>query len=368
MHNDPERELALLQIAQLQEELEYYYVEYSKLKDKNIGVNTGYYISAPLLRQARLRDSDYSASSHKSYTDKLIEDNADLTSRISGLNELHSQLEARNQELLTKISKLESALSSFKLKKRQQLDISDECLANYTVEKAPMGDGNKFLVSRISKLEQFNTQLEARNFELLENASAEKEVLVSEKIQLASRISELEELNTQLDVCNSQLLADEETLVLEKAVLTSSISDLRELNSHQEANNFELEQKNLQLEMSNAALICKETAQKKAFVTERAVQATFKSNISILESDINQLTIENSELIRSNRLNEKMLAKSQIDLDHLRKNYSEKIKSESGLVELIKELREKLTIASQYYYQLQQDHPELIKNTSSERD
>lgn len=63
-----------------------------------------------------------------------------------------------------------------------------------------------------------------------------------------------------------------------------------------------------------------------------------------------------------------MLAKSQVDLDDLRKKYSIKLQSETELVELIKELREKLTIASQYYYQLQQDHPELLAYSDSAKD
>ncbi len=63
-----------------------------------------------------------------------------------------------------------------------------------------------------------------------------------------------------------------------------------------------------------------------------------------------------------------MLVKSQVDLDDLREKYAAKLQSETELVELIKELREKLTIASQYYYQLQQEHPELLTYSSSIKD
>ncbi|HCG9743828.1 TPA: hypothetical protein NJ685_002280, partial [Vibrio parahaemolyticus] len=80
------------------------------------------------------------------------------------------------------------------------------------------------------------------------------------------------------------------------------------------------------------------------------------------------LESENQELTRSTRLNQKMLVKSQVDLDDLREKYAAKLQSETELVELIKELREKLTIASQYYYQLQQEHPELLTYLSSSKD
>ncbi|MFV8421774.1 hypothetical protein [Vibrio parahaemolyticus] len=84
-----------------------------------------------------------------------------------------------------------------------------------------------------------------------------------------------------------------------------------------------------------------------------------------LASNFSSLESENLELTRSARLNQKMLAKSQVDLDDLREKYAAKLQSETELVELIKELREKLTIASQYYYQLQQEHPELLTYSDS---
>ncbi|TON19085.1 hypothetical protein CGH62_25670, partial [Vibrio parahaemolyticus] len=56
-----------------------------------------------------------------------------------------------------------------------------------------------------------------------------------------------------------------------------------------------------------------------------------------LASNLSSLESENVELTRSTRLNQKMLAKSQVDLDDLRKKYSIKLQSETELVELIKE-------------------------------
>ncbi len=72
------------------------------------------------------------------------------------------------------------------------------------------------------------------------------------------------------------------------------------------------------------------------------------------------LKSEHAESSCSTKLGQKMLAKAQLDLDNLRESYSEKVASETELVELIKELREKLTLASKYYVQLQQEHPELL--------
>jgi len=83
-----------------------------------------------------------------------------------------------------------------------------------------------------------------------------------------------------------------------------------------------------------------------------------------LNKQVEGLKAEAGEKNRTVSLSQKMLAKAQIDLDHLRESYAEKVTAEKELVELVKELREKLTLASKYYFKLQQEHPELL--TSAE--
>ena len=81
-----------------------------------------------------------------------------------------------------------------------------------------------------------------------------------------------------------------------------------------------------------------------------------------LSRQVEELKAEAGEKNRTVSLSQKMLAKAQIDLDHLRESYAEKVTAEKELVELVKELREKLTLASKYYFKLQQEHPELLTN------
>lgn len=85
-----------------------------------------------------------------------------------------------------------------------------------------------------------------------------------------------------------------------------------------------------------------------------------KSWAESLSSQQTQLKAELEEKSSSVSLSQKMYAKAQIDLDNLREKYSEKLASERELIDLVKELREKLTIASKYYFKLQQEHPELL--------
>ena len=54
-----------------------------------------------------------------------------------------------------------------------------------------------------------------------------------------------------------------------------------------------------------------------------------------------------------------MLAKAQIDLDDLRTQYQKKVESEIALIELVTELRDKLSLASEYYFELQRKYPEI---------
>lgn len=90
-----------------------------------------------------------------------------------------------------------------------------------------------------------------------------------------------------------------------------------------------------------------------------------KSWAESLNSQQAQLKAELAEKNSSISLIQKMHAKAQIDLDNLREKYSEKLSSERELVELVKELREKLTIASKYYFKLQQAHPELLSSDTN---
>ncbi len=85
-----------------------------------------------------------------------------------------------------------------------------------------------------------------------------------------------------------------------------------------------------------------------------------KKRAENLQCQVEQLTVDLKESSRSVALGQKMLAKSQVDLDHLRDSYAEKVASEQELVELVNELREKLTLASRYYFDLQKEHPEIL--------
>ncbi|WP_269520975.1 hypothetical protein [Alteromonas sp. BMJM2] len=104
-------------------------------------------------------------------------------------------------------------------------------------------------------------------------------------------------------------------------------------------------------------------------ITERDAKHKLHQESKSLAESLNtqqgQLKAELTKKNSSFSLAQKMHAKAQVDLDNLREKYSEKLSSERELIDLIKELRAKLAIASKYYFKLQQEHPELLASDAS---
>ncbi|EGR1577623.1 hypothetical protein D0D70_14235 [Vibrio parahaemolyticus] len=225
----------------------------------------------------------------------------------------------------------------------------------------------------------------------------ERDEAKDKESELTSRLSHLESSHSSLEIRiselsteNAKLIESNEALVIEvqgerdeakdkESELTSRLSHLESSHSSLETRISELTTENAKLIESNKALAIeiqgeRDKGQEEQELAQSLTQqlAQFKQQSeakkSELTSRLSQLESENQELTRSTRLNQKMLVKSQVDLDDLREKYAAKLQSETELVELIKELREKLTIASQYYYQLQQEHPELLTYSSSIKD
>ncbi|NQZ03474.1 FkbM family methyltransferase [Idiomarina sp.] len=80
-----------------------------------------------------------------------------------------------------------------------------------------------------------------------------------------------------------------------------------------------------------------------------------------LQKQLEQAKSDLKEQQRSAQLSTKLLAKVEADAAELRERYSDKVKSEQELKELIKELHAKLQAASHFYHKLEQEHPELLQ-------
>lgn len=254
--------------------------------------------------------------------DKAKNKESELSSRLSHLESNNSSLETRNADLIKQNTELTQA--------KKLVELESEKL------KVERDDAKSQVESNVKQLE-----------EVTKRAEEEEAELVS---RLSTLESELEERTKQRD--EEHKWHHENKKWAES--LTQQIEKVKTKDNERVAHISNLESQISELTTDNKKLIERNN-------TLEFEKQTLASNLSSLES-------ENVELTRSTRLNQKMLAKSQLDLDDLRKKYSIKLQSETELVELIKELREKLTIASQYYYQLQQEHPELLTYSSSVKD
>jgi len=107
---EAELELSLLQINQLQEELEHYYLECSRLKEQEAE-----YSSAPsqipaqvLLTESRVNDSRYSESGFYEKSKSLLSQVSQLRQALESSTQAKADLETEKETLSTRITELES--------------------------------------------------------------------------------------------------------------------------------------------------------------------------------------------------------------------------------------------------------------------
>ncbi|HCE1501074.1 TPA: hypothetical protein NJ353_003283 [Vibrio parahaemolyticus] len=251
--------------------------------------------------------------------DKAKDKESELSSRLSHLESSHSSLETRNADLIKQNTELTQA--------KKLVELESEKL------KVERDDAKSQVESNVKQLEEVTKRAEEEEAEFVSRLS----ILESELEERTKQRDEEHKWHHENKKWAESLAQQIEKVETKDNERVAHISDLESQISELTTDNKKLLERNNTLEFEKQSLA---------------------SNFSSLES-------ENQELTRSTRLNQKMLAKSQVDLDDLREKYVAKLESETELVELIKELREKLTIASQYYYQLQQEHPELLDYSGS---
>jgi predicted nucleic acid-binding Zn-ribbon protein len=174
------------------------------------------------------------------------------------------------------------------------------------------------------------------------------------RTKLKQQLIELESQHRQLNARYQSLENNEANLRSEFEQYQASIRDeFGELANQIEA--LETSKHHLQQALNNEKTQAKDQ------------QAKFEQQVDNINQQVQQLKAEQEEaqeLKRSERLTQKMLVKAQVDLDDLRSKYAVKVEQEQQLVNLVQELRDKLTLASKYYFKLQQAHPEVLSDTS----
>jgi DNA repair exonuclease SbcCD ATPase subunit len=259
-------------------------------------------------------------TSYETRNNELEKDAEDLHSTNQQLTNLMTELEAerhKNERLEQQRSQLENehseVLKTLERERRESKELKDD--ANRFAQQV------KILKDEVGQLEQRLNQTESKHAEALRQLDNEK-----------SRHDEL------------------------KGGTDNLVKQVEALK--QESYEYVRQKEKIETELTK---IVKERDNSKA---------ELKDKLDAIDSLNKQLEVFRQQLAEKDRtisLGQKMLAKSQIDLDHLRESYKEKSESEKELVELVVELKEKLTLASKYYFQLQKEHPELIESLQDQQ-
>ncbi|MEP7704339.1 FkbM family methyltransferase [Paraglaciecola sp. 25GB23A] len=211
--------------------------------------------------------------------------------------------------------------------------------------------------------------------------------LRNEKLDIDS--SELQTKNEQLTIQVSELQTKQNELVDGHKNKDAQIAELTKQHDLQKQGHEEsreliatLSLQNEKLDIDSSELQTKqnelvESHRNKdaqiAEVTKQCEQQTHwhqenKKWAESLNKQCEELKTYSAERQRSADLALKLQTKAQIDLDNLREKYQIKHNNEQQLVDLVGELRTKLQQAAEYYYQLQESHPELSEVTQNQAD
>ena len=248
-------------------------------------------------------------------------------------------------------------------KKQQKRASKLEVQIKQLLEKLSVVENKNHLLSeQHANAEVHNKTLKQQIDNLAQQASSEKEAVggaQQELIEQAKRL--ISKLEQQLNDTNNKLVEQQEnenTIKQRLATVNKSLLENQgkfEKLKHQfgdvasQKAEFEQQLNNITKELTEQTHWRLEN---KKWAEGLQKQLHDKSNsFEQLQSQFND----------SSSLSSKMMLKAQLDLDSLRSKYQHKVDSERQLLALVKQLREKLEMAANYYFRLQKDYPELVE-------
>lgn len=361
-----ENELLLLHLRRVQEELEHYCVAQQKsLADESFDFDRGSRgaqtvafgkpaFSSALLKRldtgdASNTDSEAQVDSemqekHQAYLDQLRE-NHKLQHKITAQEEMLRALESRLNETATASSQCASECNEC----RQELNGLHVEKNALEVQLGELSTGVEELRVENDKLKTGNRQLKTGNRQLKignDELKAENGELRAENDELRAKNHELAAENTLLEDNHGVLNASLQQRGNELAASNAAVTQLATEKQQQVGKIQSLAAEVGQLKTGNKALEHR---------LEKTLAIQKQSEARLVELDARL-----SEKEREAYLGQKILAKAQIDLADMRQQYAKKLASEQELIDLVEELRGKLELASRYYFQIKQQHPDIL--------
>jgi chromosome segregation ATPase len=263
-------------------------------------------------------------------------DNNTYASKLSSLEEEKVSLEQQNSSLKKQQVDSDKEKIDICAELDKVREIADE--SNVRIEK---------LSELVSHLETEKQKLQSSTIILSKDAESNQSELKKTsqvQVELQEQLGKQEELNASL---NQQLSKESQAL-----------AEYKQENQASSQNAVKLAERVSELEsqLSNMSEgLAEQThwhSENKKWAEQLQTQLYEKiGNFDELQKQFNA----------SSSLSSKIILKAQLDLDTLRRDYQNKVESENQLLVLVKQLREKLETAANYYFNLQKEHPELIE-------
>jgi FkbM family methyltransferase len=326
------------------------------------------------LRQEKATLESDLDSSHKSFAasnsqiEALRQEKATLESDLDSSHKSfaasNSQIEALRQEKATLESDLDSSHKSFAASNSQIEELRHE---KATLESDLDSSHTSFAASnsQIEALRQEKATLESDLDSSHKSFAASNSQIEALRQEKATLESDLDSSHKSFAASNSQI----EALRQEKATLESDLDSSHKSFAASNSQIEALRQEKATLESdldSSHKSFAASNSQIEALRQEKATLQKNKSWAESLNKQCEELKVYSAERQQSADLALKLQTKAQVDLENLREKYQLKHINEQKLVALISELRAKLQQASEYYYELQEKHPELNELTQTQ--
>jgi chromosome segregation ATPase len=298
------------------------------------------------------------AESLKAQNEKLSADraqklaeNEQLAAQVKAVQAKHTELAETQKSKSTQIAEL-TAQRDQQAKGHQETRQQAESLKaqneKLNVDRAQKLTENEQLVAQVKELQAKQNQLA----EIQKNKDSQITDLTAQRDQQAKGHQETRQQTESLKAQNETLCAHKAQKLTENERLVAQVSTLQT-----KQNELVEGHKN-------------KDAQIVAVTEQRDKEAHWhqknKSWAESLNKQCEELKVYSAERQKSADLALKLQTKAQVDLENLREKYQHKHINEQKLVALISELRTKLQQAADYYYELQEKHPELHEVTQTQ--
>jgi FkbM family methyltransferase len=335
----------------------------------------------------------------KSQLEKLNNQSILEKEMLNEVNQRLSQKEALNTQLEEKLTKSDEQFSASQsslnaqigdlTNRTQTVQVEAEITAVKNVEitqqienikksEQEKNEQIKLLEGTVDQSNQLLTQKEAINSQLQEKLTKSTELFKESRVSLDELKSQLnqereiaKEKAKNIEALNAQIIALTDlskTTHGELELATAKNVDARQQiekfrQSEQEKNkqisSHQVQKDDLitQLDLAKQAF---DESQKK-LQNEAHWHEKNKKWAESLNGQSQELKHELTERQKTSDLALKLQTKAQADLDDLREKYKAKHHNEQKLVDLIKELRQKLQQASKFYFYLQEQYPNLTE-------